>query len=87
MIFLSLILKSKLEYKRGKSGNDKLPEKFYKENEIITPNGYGKNKIVTEEILDKQRLADAICQLDDGTLKLVLEKVKQSIEPILLELN
>ena len=24
-----LILKSKLEYKRGKSGNDKLPEKFY----------------------------------------------------------
>jgi predicted ATPase len=61
--------------------------KFYKENEIITPNGYGKNKIVTEEILDKQRLADAICQLEDGTLKLVLEKVKQSIEPILLELN
>lgn len=61
--------------------------KFYKENEIITPNGYGKNKIVTEEILDKQRLADAICQLDDGTLKLVLGKVKQSIEPILLELN
>ena len=42
---------------------------------------------VTEEILDKQRLADAICQLEDGTLKLVLEKVKQSIEPILLELN
>ena len=61
--------------------------KFYKENKIITSNGYGKNKIVTEEILDKQRLADAICQLDDGTLKLVLEKVKQSIEPILLELN
>lgn len=60
---------------------------FYNQNEIITPNGYGKNKIVTEEILDKQRLADAICQLDDGTLKLVLEKVKQSIEPILLELN
>lgn len=51
-----------------------------------TNKGYfGQETLVPE--INKQKLADAICQLDNESLKVVLDKVKQSIEPILIALS
>lgn len=62
-------------------------DRFFGKEKIAKPTGYGRDAIIEKVEFDKQSLADTLCQLDDETLKLVLEKVKQSIEPILLELN
>lgn len=60
---------------------------FYDDTPREKPNGYGKMKITVENSLRKQKLADAICNLEDEDLRTILFNIKESIEPILEELS
>ncbi len=61
--------------------------KFYDDTPRVKPNGYGMMKITVENSLRKQKLADAICNLEDEDLRTILFNIKESIEPILEELS
>lgn len=61
--------------------------KFYDDTPREKPNGYGMMKITVENSLRKQKLADAICNLEDEDLRTILFNIKESIEPILEELS
>jgi len=49
--------------------------------------GRDRNRKVIIPVLKKQELADDICRLDNSVLQRMLLKIKESIEPIIDEIN
>ena len=60
---------------------------YFEEDEKEYPTGFGRNRKVTIPVLKKQKLADDICKLDNSVLKRMLLKIKESLEPIIDEIN